>query len=1681
MPKQAKDPPPPPPPSASAAPSATGGAAVSEEASTVVRDEEAWERLEAQAHELLASARRELGHGRVEAGRAGRLHYEVARLLAFPLDEMRRATTIYREAVSLLPDELVLVHGLRRTLLGRRRYEEALEALAEELRLRPQPVHKAALSYLQGVVLEDHLDRSADARAGFAVAWELGRGMLAALLAMEASQGTAGKLDALDRTWERLASALAEEPAWRASVLADRGWLAERRGRGDAAVEHYLGALDVDATSTERSAVALEALLAARGRWRELGELRRRAAEAIEEPAARALRLAEAAAVFASRHVGDEETALQLLEQAWPLASEEPWLLEQLAAVYERRKRFDALVQVLLRREQVAEDSQEKLALWQRIGALRLEELDDPRGALEAWRQALRIDPLARPALDRALALLERFEAWPDAVALLREAAERAPEVEERVALRLRVAGLLADRLERPEEAIEEVLGALQADPRHDEALRVAARLLGRAGRWRDLIERYERAVDVALDGAERTGLLLRIGALLETRLEAPEEAAEAYRRAAAGEHSALVALRGWQRAAGAAGRAAELLEAYRQELAAEPSEPRRVELLLRMAQVHAGGAGEEPKAVSLLQQVLALRPGHGAALGLLERLHERTGRWEDLLEVLRRRLEATSQPERRVELLLRMAAVAEQRLGREALAADLYEEVLGIQPGHAVARAAFARILQREGELERLAEALAAWSQSEASAPAQARTLHRLGALLEELGGRQEEALAAYRRAARADETFTPALRAALRLAAVLERWEELVELLQEAERCLPTEAERRGARLWRADLLADRLGRRRVALGLLEELLSERPGHVDALRRTIRWAIGERAWKQAYEAWCRLAEVARGDRAVVGALTEALRLAGGRLALPPMDRVRLAQRLLERAPGDVLALEAFRSAAIEARDMPRLLKAYTMSAEAEEAPALAAAYLVRRGELLEAMQRPDALEAFKQALSLDAENVGASRGLSRLAERLGDPAALSEAARREAQVVGDPQEAARLLLRSATLRAERLGDEAGAVEDLEQAIEMDPQSEAVDLLEGLLRRRGEEERLASMLSRVAEHAERPERRAELYRRLARLQAGPLERLSAAIGSLTRALKVQPDDVRCLLELAALYERDQQWPEAIRLLERVVKRGTEREDIFEAHLRLARLWSEHGGDPQRALVSLQAVLALERDHREALSRLLALHEAQGRHAEALQVAERLVEVSEPGPGLAEALLARARLLDEAGRVAEATTDLLQALQWEGPGGEASALLRSRLQDRADWERYLQALEQHAERAGPSVGLELERFRAIADGLGELERALAALRSAVERHDDPRLRRELASRLQQGGHVEAAEEAWLDLLERHPMDLEARRALMRLHEAQGRPYEARCVLETLAVLGGQLEEDDARLLATHTGRRWKEGALDREALLALCGFGRSERAAADLLIALRPALPKLHPADLEAFGLTSRDRLTSRSGDPVRALADRCASVLGGPDFELGVHALPRREGELQMGSPPWLLVPRTELERPAAGRVLLLAEPLALVAMGLELLARLTPREVQILAAAAVRPLKEDFGRGLTAEDELQSLSKRLYKALPWLGRRPVHEAAAAYAEVARKVDFGRFVQKARRAALLVASLLADDLSAALSHVRRTRPELQDLSTDQIVTRSELVRDLLAFWVSPGAHALRRRLGVSA
>lgn len=1642
------------------------------------------EQRKKQASEFIAICEAELGR-RPDAARAGRLHYEMARLFETVLADRAAASTHYHRAHALCPEHLPTLHGTRRALIEQKNYPSALPLFDAEARLTSDPRRKALLFYEKGRILEDQLGQRREAHDAYVTALELNKLDATLLKAVERTELSADAWTDLEQTYEREANAVASDPRHRAAIIAERAHIVETKN-GDAAqaTELYETALALDA----RAPLALHALKRLhydQKRWTDLIAVLEREVEQVSDPVARSMGLYRIGRILTDR-LGKLDEGTTALERAAAQAPSDRMVLEELARLYELSKRYEALVLVLDRLVEQVESPAEKLGYIHRIGQLFEERLGNEDKAIEYHSRALALDATYVPSLQALAKLHTRRKQWESLVAMHLAEALATQEPSRRAAAHARVAEILEVQLGSRDQAAQHHARALGLVALYPPSFKALTRIYAQSGKSRELIELYERAVEGSRDNETKITYLFKIGRIFEDALNEPGQALSAYRRILELEARHLGAIHALQRAAERGGRWKELVSALELEATVISDRTQAVALLHRAGEVYETELGDDSAALAAYRRVIDIEPGYLPALASLGRLFYRAGRWEDLLDTYRRELRATPRGSAQAALLYKMGELCEERIGKDEDAIAAYRAAIEADPFHTPALHALQRKLSERGEWQKLVKLLELELSGLKDEELRAKTAFRIGEVYENLLLSPDKALAAYDQALIAQADFRPVLDARTRLLSQSRDWKRLAEGLAREVAAAKDPMIAVTALLREGEIHRDELGDTQRAIKCFEAVLERDPAHLGALLalEPLYASIGN--WEALGRVHATEARVFGDVGARVAALRELARLQENKGLGGPEQLKQTYFSILQLVPTDVATLLSLERMALAASDKQLLSHVDAKLGAVIEEPALAAAHHTRLAETLESMGDPSALDVYRAALGRDPENLAATRGLARLAERQQNPDLLEDAAEREARVTGDRESAARLFMQAAMLRTQR-GDIENAVKGLERALELNPDHDNVaGRLRELLLARGDVDRLLSALTSAAQRATRRDRMAMLWVNVAELLADKKNDVPAGLVALNRVYQDAPGHVPMLMKLAELYARDGQWAESVDRLQRAIAEKPETDVLVEAHLRLAVILDEHLGDQARALSSLNAVLKLNESNRSALKRLLDIQMRRGQNEAAADTAARLVRVSTDRESRSDSLSTLARLEKGRGNYPAAAQAYEQAIALVGlEFGLADEFKQMLNQQRltSEYNRYVAALGRYLEQARPAPALaanvQLEIARALGDQLGQAEQSLAALqRGIAAQPDDVSLRSELASRMRRAGHFPQAAQEYRRLLEVDVMRADAWRDLVECFKGMQKPAEAALALAPLVAIGAANDLERAtlgarppRTAAAHPA------AFDASAFRSIDALGGPDPAA-DLLVTLNEVLGKLQPPELERYGLTLRDRISARTPHPLRMLSDRIAAIFGIVEHDLYLHRAHSGALEIEFTDPPAILVPSYLTNLSEAQQTFLLARVMANLARGLQAADKLAPPALETLLASAARNIDASYGMGIGDEEFLSNQAKRIVKALSRRGRRSMEEAALLYVGVPR-INFMDWVAKVRLTAARAALILSDDLPASIELIRRMEGDLAGLSGVALAQGMRVVQDLLRFWVSDSAFALRRRLGM--
>jgi hypothetical protein len=248
---------------------------------------------------------------------------------------------------------------------------------------------------------------------------------------------------------------------------------------------------------------------------------------------------------------------------------------------------------------------------------------------------------------------------------------------------------------------------------------------------------------------------------------------------------------------------------------------------------------------------------------------------------------------------------------------------------------------------------------------------------------------------------------------------------------------------------------------------------------------------------------------------------------------------------------------------------------------------------------------------------------------------------------------------------------------------------------------------------------------------------------------------------------------------------------------------------------------------------------------------------------------------------------------------------------------------------------------------------------------------------------------------------------------------------------------------------------------------------RGEDPTLRLLAALRDIVGKVNPPELDRWNVSNRDRVSNRSSHPLRQVTERAANAFGVHAYELYVHGAHQGLVEVELTDPVSILVPSHVAALTESEQAFLISRAMANVARGIGVVDRLAPAGIELLLAAAARLVEPSFASGRLDEEYLASLTRRVSKSLPWIGRGPIEDAARSYADAPR-LNPVTWTAEARLTAARAALIVADDLPSSIALVRRLEGDLAGIEGESLAEGTQLTEDLLRFWVSDTAFTLQ-------
>ncbi len=463
----------------------------------------------------------------------------------------------------------------------------------------------------------------------------------------------------------------------------------------DAAIATYqriLALEDVDAEALD----ALERLYIQLERWADLEGIYTRRIDLAADQHERKQLLQVLGQVY-DRHLKDTTKAIETHQAILDIDANDVTAIQSLDRLYAQAGRWDDLLQILHREIELADQTSERVGLYYRVGQLHERQLKDPARAVEAYRDALVIDPGHAPTLTALDGMLDSPEPLAAAQVLERiytdagehdklvgvygVMADHADHPARKVELLHKIASLHETKLGDEQAAFDAFGRALHVDPSHEPTLANLERLADGIHGWGQLALLFDSEAQKAKEPDRQVDLWLRLARVQEEELARPDAAIDTYRRVLAVDGENRIAIGALDRLYQSAQRWSDLVAILRKQIELGASDAEILAIEFRLGQVYEISLNDLPGALAVYREILAQDPTHAPTLnalellfidgreeaeigGILEPLYRDTAQWEKLHKIHEVQLEKLSDPADRQAMLMRLADLAENRIG---------------------------------------------------------------------------------------------------------------------------------------------------------------------------------------------------------------------------------------------------------------------------------------------------------------------------------------------------------------------------------------------------------------------------------------------------------------------------------------------------------------------------------------------------------------------------------------------------------------------------------------------------------------------------------------------------------------------------------------------------------------------------------------------------------------------------------------------------------------------------------------------------------------------------------------------------------------------------------------------------------------------------------------------------------
>ncbi len=901
----------------------------------------------------------------------------------------------------------------------------------------------------------------------------------------------------------------------------------------------------------------------------------------------------------------DAEEAEAAYRRALEADPASPEALEALTELFKRRGRVRDLVITLEQKLEAAAGLDEKKAMLLEVAKLYDAEMKDVEEAITALRRLLELDGSDAAALEQLSALYRREQRWQDLAQVLSRARDLAATDEARVAFQLQIAALDENEIGDDEAAVEAYRTVIGLDDHSREALAGLERLYTKLDRFAELNRVYERQIALADEPRERVRILAKSAGIHDEKLHDPKSAIAQNEAILAIDGGNLPAVKALERLYRDARAWDKLIPVMQHHLTLVQDRREQVALEVAIGEVWWKELSRVDRAEAIFNHALQLDPESREAVSALGRLYERSGNWNLALDMLRREARIAGGGKDGVEVHVRIGAIFEDMLLDPASAKDAYGRALQLDPGCLPAIRALKAIAEREHERDRFLEMLIEEARYVSEVEEKTRLYAEVGRVYQEERDDRDQAARYYEEALKRTPGQPDAAKPLSDIYVAQARWADAERVLDAMVEALEPSGDTKELcrQSYRLGYVADKLGKRDKALACYRRAYDLDATYLPALEGLGHLLVQEQQWEEALRIFTTVIVHHRDGLTDLEVVETHWQIGEIAEKLGQIERaVNAFKKALEidsnhepsrRSLVRVLETLGDFEGAVEQRQ--RLLPLVEGQAKFEILVAIGEACRDRLKDPYQAIDAflgasridPTALPVTEALLGLYKETRQGQKAADVLAQILRGP-----------EVQADAGRAAKLHLALAEILREEVKDEAGAVAELEKALDKNPRLvQAFGTIEEILTKAKRwpdlEQAYVRMIQRLPKGPEAAQARLALWKTVGELYRNVLRNDDSARMAFQVVAKADPEDAVSLELYADLAARKPgEEGEAIAAYRQLLRSGAKAQKAASALVTLHAARKEYDLAYSAAQVLAHLLSAASPEEMQVVSRL---------------------------------------------------------------------------------------------------------------------------------------------------------------------------------------------------------------------------------------------------------------------------------------------------------------------------------------------------------------------------------------------------------------------------------------------------------------------------------------------------------